>query len=154
MQNNDSLRSIRYILNANESKLVEICKLGGFTIAPSDMRCFLLGEEDGEFLPCNDEVMSHFLNGLVIFKRGKDETRPAAKLEVPVTNNTVLKKLRVAFELREDDLLTLIGVKIGKPELSSFLRSVGHRNYRECGDQVLRNLLRGLAQKFGSDNKR
>ncbi len=97
--------------------------------------------------------MSHFLNGLVIFARGKDDSRPPAPLDIPVTNNVILKKLRVAFELREEDMLSLIGVtglQIGKSELSAFLRSKDHRNYRECGDQVLRNLFKGLTEKVKS----
>jgi uncharacterized protein YehS (DUF1456 family) len=91
--------------------------------------------------------MARFLNGLVIYKRGRDEGRAPQPLEVPVTNNVVLKRLRVAFELKEDDLITLIeqsGLRVSKAELSAFFRRRDHRNYRECGDQFLRYLLKGL----------
>ena len=48
--------------------------------------------------------MAHFLNGLVFFKRGKDDKFPAPAVELPITNNLVLKKLRVAFELKDTDM--------------------------------------------------
>lgn len=151
MNNNDSLRSIRYILNATEAKMIEICKLSGLSISQKEMYQFLLNDDEDDFEVCSDNVMAHFLNGLVIFRRGIDLSRPPAPLEQPVTNNSVLKKLKVAFELREEQLIELIGhagLKIGKPELSSFLRGREHRNFRPCGDQVLRNFLKGLAIKI------
>jgi uncharacterized protein YehS (DUF1456 family) len=65
-----------------------------------------------------------------------------------VTNNVVLKKLRVAFELKDSDIISLIeqsGLRVSKGELGAFFRRPDHRNYRECGDQFLRTLLKGLS---------
>lgn len=64
-----------------------------------------------------------------------------------MSNNDILKKLRVALKLRDDDIvhiLSLVDFKITKTELSSFFRAEDHPNYRNCGDQVLRNFLNGL----------
>lgn len=64
-----------------------------------------------------------------------------------MTNNDVFKKLRVALMLRDDeivDILKLADFKISKTELSAFFRKDNHPNFRECGDQVLRNFLNGL----------
>lgn len=64
-----------------------------------------------------------------------------------MTNNDVFKKLRVALMLRDDEIveiLKLADFKISKSELSAFFRKDDHPNYRECGDQVLRNFLNGL----------
>lgn len=64
-----------------------------------------------------------------------------------MTNNDVFKKLRVALMLRDDeivDILKLVDFKISKSELSAFFRKDNHPNYRECGDQILRNFLNGL----------
>ena len=64
-----------------------------------------------------------------------------------MSNNDILKKLRVALQLRDDDIvkiLALVDFKITKTELSSFFRAEDHPNYRSCGDQVLRNFLNGL----------
>jgi len=64
-----------------------------------------------------------------------------------MTNNDIFKKLRVALMLRDDeivDILKLADFKISKTELSAFFRKDNHPNFRECGDQVLRNFLNGL----------
>ncbi|MCM2349375.1 MAG: DUF1456 family protein [Bacteriovoracaceae bacterium] len=149
MINNDVLRSVRYMLNISEFKLVEIVALGGGTVTQADMNAFIKRDDEPGFVECRQNVMSHFLNGLIYLRRGKDESRPPLPAELP-TNNVVLKKLRVAFELKDEDILNLlqdVGFKISKSELSAFFRKEGHPNYRQCGDQFLRNFLKGLTNK-------
>jgi uncharacterized protein YehS (DUF1456 family) len=150
--NNDVLRSVRYMLDISDGKVVDIIKLGGYEVSKADVIAFMKKDEEEEgYLDCSDEIMAHFLDGLVIFKRGKDDSRPPQKIEVPVTNNTVLKKLRVAFELKEDDMHAILKASeypVSKPELSALFRKFGHSNYRTCGDQLLRNFLKGLTLRI------
>ena len=64
-----------------------------------------------------------------------------------MNNNDVFKKLRVALQLRDDqiiEILELVDFRISKPELSAFFRAQDHPSFMECGDQVLRNFLNGL----------
>jgi uncharacterized protein YehS (DUF1456 family) len=64
-----------------------------------------------------------------------------------MSNNDIMKKLRVALHLRDDDIihiLKLVDFNISKSELSAFFRSEDHPNFKPCGDQVLRNFLNGL----------
>lgn len=64
-----------------------------------------------------------------------------------MSNNEIFKKLRVALKLRDDqivDILALVDFRITKTELSAFFRSEDHPNYKDCGDQILRNFLNGL----------
>ncbi|HEU0136657.1 MAG TPA: DUF1456 family protein [Flavobacterium sp.] len=64
-----------------------------------------------------------------------------------MNNNDIFKKLRVALQLRDEqivEILELSDFRISKAELSAFFRSEDHPNYMECGDQVLRNFLNGL----------
>jgi uncharacterized protein YehS (DUF1456 family) len=148
MLNNDVMRSLRYILNVDDAKIAEITRLTGCEIPDSEAVAYLKKEDEEGFKPCGDRIMAHFLDGLVIYKRGKDESRPTPPIELPVTNNMVLKKLRVAFELKEDDIHAILKAAdfpVSKPELSALFRKVGHSNYRVCGDQLLRNFLKGLA---------
>jgi uncharacterized protein YehS (DUF1456 family) len=150
MMNNDVLRSIRYMLDINDTKVVEIIKLGGLDVTKAQITAFLKKDEEEGFEPCSDEVMAYFLDGLVFFKRGKDESRPQLPVELPMTNNIVLKKLRVAFELKEEDMHAILNAAdfpVSKPELSALFRKAGHNNYRPCGDQLLRNFLRGLTTR-------
>ncbi len=150
MINNDVLRSVRYMLNISEFKLVEIIQLGGGNISQATLNAYIKREEEPGFVECDQRTMVHFLNGLIYFKRGKDETRPPLPYELP-TNNVVLKKLRVAFELKDEDIIQILdqaGFKISKTELSAFFRKEGHPNFRLCGDQFLRNFLKGLTMKL------
>ncbi|HEX8543067.1 MAG TPA: DUF1456 family protein [Pseudomonas sp.] len=147
MMNNDVLRSVRYMLDISDGKIVDIVKLAGFEISKADVIAFMKKEDEEGYLDCSDEIMAHFLDGLVIFKRGKDDSRPPQAVELPITNNTVLKKLRVAFELKEEDMHAVLKAAefpVSKPELSALFRKFGHSNYRTCGDQLLRNFLKGL----------
>ena len=64
-----------------------------------------------------------------------------------LSNNDILKKLRVALKLRDDDIieiLKLVDFRISKSELGAFFRREDHPKYMECGDQILRNFLNGL----------
>lgn len=147
MTNNDSLRSLRYILDINDKKMVEIFALSGLELPLVDIEDFLKKEDDPNYLRCDDNAMAHFLDGLIFFKRGRDESKPRFPFEIPITNNLVLKKLKVAFELKEEDMheiLKLADYPLGRAEMSAFLRKQGHPNYRDCQDQVLRYFLKGL----------
>jgi uncharacterized protein YehS (DUF1456 family) len=148
MTHNDFLRSIRYLLNVNDSTLADILRLANLEVSIAEIVAFLKKEDEAGYRACGDRVMAHFLNGLVVYKRGPDPSRPPQPIEIPVTNNTVLKKLRVAFELKDSDIIALFaktGLRVSKAELGAFCRRPDHRNYRECGNQFLRNLLKAMA---------
>jgi uncharacterized protein YehS (DUF1456 family) len=147
MINNDVLRSLRYTLDVSDAQLAEIIQGGGQAIAEAQVSAMLKKDGDDGYVECDDKTMAHFLDGLVYYRRGKDESRPAPPIELPMTNNIVLKKLRVAFELKEDDMHAImqsVDCPVSKPEMSALFRKFGHSNYRPCGDQFLRNFLKGL----------
>lgn len=149
MNNNDILRSLRYVLNLRDEGLIAIAELANCKIEKADMAVYLKKEEEPGYRECPHKVMARILDGLIMHLRGKDETRPLPPIETPITNNIALKKLRVAFALKDSDLVAAIErpgvIKVSKAELTAFFRKPDHRNYRECGDQVLRNLLKGLS---------
>lgn len=150
MTNNDVLRSVRYILDASDGRMVDILALGGGVATIEAMRTYLFDEGDSRGVPMNDRLMAQFLNGLVIARRGHQEGRPPPPLESHASNNVVLKKLRVAFELKDVDLHAIFastGFQVTKPELSAFFRNPGHPHYRLCQDQYLRAFLKGLAMR-------
>lgn len=64
-----------------------------------------------------------------------------------LSNNDIIKKLRVALKLRDVDIieiLALVDYEIGKTELSAFFRNDDHPKFKELNDQILRNFLNGL----------
>ena len=153
MINNDILRSIRYTLDLSDQKVVEVIHLAdaGFAIDKEDIRHLISKEGEDDFVECGTPVLARFLDGLVIHRRGRDDSRPARPVESHVTNNVVLKKLRVAFELKDVDMHQIFaaaGHPVSKPELSAFFRDRTHKNFRLCGDQLLRAFLRGLSLRM------
>ena len=153
MINNDVMRSIRYMLDLSDDKVVEITRLADpeFPIEKTDVQAYLKKDDEEGFVACDDRVLAHFLDGLVFHYRGRDESLPQRPVETRVTNNVVLKKLRVAFQLKDVDMHQIFeaaGFPISKPELSALFRQPGHKNFRLCGDQLLRNFLKGLTLRL------
>ncbi|MCZ8088914.1 DUF1456 family protein [Flavobacterium sp.] len=64
-----------------------------------------------------------------------------------MNNNDIFKKLRVALQLRDDqieEILMLVDFRMSKGEIGNFFRNADHPKFVDCGDQVLRNFLNGL----------
>ena len=153
MTNNDVLRGVRYALAFPTAAMAEIFSISGQTVAQDTILNLLKKEEEEGFAACPDTLMEDFLSGLIIHKRGRQEGTPARPPQAagPLTNNSILKKLRIALELKEEDMLAILqqsGNPVSKPELSALFRKAGHKNYKECGDQFLRNFLKGLALRY------
>ncbi|MDD2272679.1 MAG: DUF1456 family protein [Desulfuromonadaceae bacterium] len=152
MNNNDILRRLRYALDISNPTMIEIFQLSGCTIEQSTLVKLLKKEEEDEFISCSNPLMSLFLDGFIVHKRGRrdSQTEEPPKPDASLNNNAILKKLRIALDLKEDDMLAtmkLAGVSISKSELSALFRNKGHKHYKECGDQFLRNFLQGLTVK-------
>lgn len=151
MMNNDVLRSLRYMLKLNNNEMVAILAQTDTAVSAEQVASYVLKEEEEGFAPCPDVVMSCFLNGLIYHKRGKDESMPPLKVERRINNNIILKKLRVAFALKTDDILDILTAqqfRISMSEITAMMRAPEHKNYRECGDQFLRYFLRGLTARL------
>lgn len=150
MLNNDVLRSLRYTLNMSDNALLDMLNAVEPDLDLATLRSYLASEEDESFVRMEDELMVGFLDNLIISRRGPSP-QAAPPTELPLTNNTVLKKLRVAFTLQESDLLEIldsVSFTVTKPELSALFRKAGHQNYRLCGDQLLRQFLKGLTLRL------
>ncbi|QUG77562.1 DUF1456 family protein [Erwinia sp. E602] len=150
MTNNDVLRSVRYMLDLNDAKVVSILALAESEVSEAEVHSFLKKEDEAGFRPCPDVVMGYFLNGLIFLRRGKSDEAPAPSIERKMTNNIILKKLRIAFDLKTTDITDLLksaDFAVGQSEIGAIFRKPGHKNYRECGDQILRNFLKGLTKR-------
>lgn len=153
MTNNDVFRRLRYALDINTQTMVEIFRFSGMKVGQSDITSLVKKEEEEGYRECSDEVLEAFLDGLVSLKRGKREGEPAPAKEpgAHLTNNDILKKIRIALELKEEQMLELFKLAhfpMSKGELSALFRTQGHQNYKPCGDQLLRNFLKGLTVKY------
>jgi uncharacterized protein YehS (DUF1456 family) len=133
--------------------MIEIFKLADHEIGQTILTGLLKKEDEEGFVNCGDVVLGYFLDGLILYKRGKKEMKPGEtrRSDSRLTNNIILKKLRIALELKEDDMLAVLKlaeVDISKSELSALFRKEGHKNYKECGDQFLRKFLKGLFIRY------
>ena len=156
MINNDVLRRLRFALDLNNAKIIKLFKLAGFTIEHAELDTFLKKEEDDGYVECSNSKLNHFLDGLIILKRGVQQNPPKNVDKTHLTNNIVLKKIRIALELKDVDILELLMIgemKITKSELSALFRNENHRNYKLCGDQMLRKFLAGLSNRAKYDIK-
>ena len=154
MINNDVLRRVRYALDLKDPTLMSIFALSEVVVSRDELLKWLKKDNEADFVKLDNTRLAQFLDGLIIYRRGKQENPPIAPQKaVPLTNNLILKKLRIAFEFKEDDMLNtlkLADFELSKGELSAFFRQKGHKHHRECGDQILRNFLQGLTLYFRS----
>lgn len=150
MTNNDILRRIRYIFNYSDSKIISIFKLADYHVTKSQVSDWLKKDDDPAYQRCHDMQMALFLNGLINDKRGKKEGLQP-KPEKRLNNNVILLKLKIALNLKSEDVLDVMKLadfRVSEHELSAFFRKPGHKHYRDCKDQILRNFLKGLQLKY------
>lgn len=134
--------------------MIEIFAHADYSTTRAVISDWLKRDDDPAFKRITDRELAIFLNGLINKNRGKREgaqPEPEEKLN----NNIIFTKLKIALNMRAEDVLETLGLAnftLGKSELSSFFRKKGSRQYRSCQDQVLRNFLMGLQKKYHQES--
>lgn len=150
MDNNDLLRRIRFAFDLSDSQMMDTFGQGNLPVTRAEVSDWLKKDDDPAFQKLNDHKLAKFLNGFINARRGKKEgVEPVA--ETRLNNNIVLRKLKIALNLEDDDILALLaqaGMRISKHELSALFRKPDNNRYRACNDQLLRNFLNGLQHKY------
>lgn len=152
MNNNELLRSLTQVLKLNVATTADIFNLARHPIDPSSIANMVKEEGEPGFSTCDEKCITFFLDGLIVFRRGQSEKNPPQTNAAPpaLSNNLILKKLRIAFDLKEDDLLELMSFadyEVTKNELSATFRKPGHKHYRTCSDDFLMAFLIGLSYR-------
>ncbi|MCC9167171.1 DUF1456 family protein [Pontibacter harenae] len=150
MNNNDILRRIRYAFDYNDVIMIELFGSGGMQVTREEVSAWLKKEEDPEYKELGDEHLAAFLNGLINEKRGKKEG-PQPEPEKQLNNNIILRKLKIALNLKDEDMLDILllaNFRLSKHELSAFFRNPSQSQYRPLKDQILRNFLHGMEIKY------
>jgi uncharacterized protein YehS (DUF1456 family) len=156
MTNNDVLRRVRYIFDFNDAKMIAIFALADDKVTREQVSSWLKKEEDPDYQVLSDMQLAIFLNGLINDKRGKKDG-PQHKPESRLTNNLIFMKLKIALNLKAEDVLEIMSLtefRMSKHELSALFRKPDHKHYRECKDQILRNFLKGLQLSYRNEGKR
>ncbi|HIF9443204.1 TPA: DUF1456 family protein [Photobacterium damselae] len=146
MTNNDILRRIRYTFDFKDKAMVDIFAQAEVTVTEEQVVSWLKREDDSAYIKMSDSELASFMNGLINLKRGKregEQPEPESRL----TNNMVFQKLRIALNLKAEEILEVLELanfRLSKHELSAFFRKPENKHYRECKDQILRNFLLGV----------
>jgi uncharacterized protein YehS (DUF1456 family) len=152
VDNNDILRRIRYIFDFSDSKMIALFGLADLRVTRRQVCDWLKKDDDPGYRKCGDRELAAFLNGLINDKRGKRQG-PQPEPEQQLTNNIIFRKLRIALNLKAEDVLeimNLAGFRISKHQLSAFFRRPNHKHFKVCKDQILRNFLKGAQLKYGT----
>jgi len=155
MNLNDVLRRIRYAFDFDDNNMMEVFASGDLPVERVQVCAWLKAEEDLGFEAITDRQMAQFLNGLINAKRGRREGAQPVP-EDSLSNNMVLMKLRIALNLQSDDVQALLretGLVFSKHELTALFRKPGHKHYRNCEDQLLRNFLKGLQLRLRAEHE-
>jgi uncharacterized protein YehS (DUF1456 family) len=150
ISNNDVLRRLRYTFDFNDDRMIELFGLSDYEVTRSEVSNWLKKADDPGAQELLDIQLAVFLNGLIVAGRGKKEG-PQVRPEIELNNNLIFKKLKIALNLRDEDILAilaLVDMRISKHELSAFFRNPNQSQYRPCQDQILRNFLHGLQLKY------
>jgi uncharacterized protein YehS (DUF1456 family) len=150
MNRNDILRRIRYVFDFNDLKMISIFDKADHKFTRAQISDWLRKDDDPACQKFSDMDLAIFLNGLINDMRGKKDG-PQPEPEKSLSNNAIFMKLKIALNFKADDvvkILAMADVKISKHELSAFFRRAGHKHYRECKNQMLRNFLKGLQLKY------
>jgi len=145
--------------------MLKIFDLVNYKLTPSELSGYLQKEEHKDYVIMPDYLLTIFLDGFIQFKRGKKEgeteltqaERVASSKKQKLNNNVIVNKIKIALSLKAEDLievLSLADFRISKSEISAFFRKPTHRNYRECGNQFLRNMLTGITSKYQAVQKK
>jgi len=159
MITNDILRRVRYALQLNDKKMLAIFASVDNPIDENYLHSIIAKEGEENYVFCRDSLLSLFLDGLIDEKRGKKEGSKPTILPAKaiISNNDILRKLRIALNFKENDMLEALDsadFPVSKSELSALFRKKDHRNYKVCGDQLLRNFLNGITKRFrGTEEK-
>ncbi len=147
---NEILYRIQKALNLTTEEMIETYKLEAYEMKPSHLEALLKRRNDKDFMLCSYEELGVFLDGLVTLKRGPSPKKNSDEV-VELTNNLILKKLRIALELKEAETEIIFGlgdVELSKQQMASLFRKEGHKNFKVCSDELLMAFIEGLDEFY------
>ena len=146
MTNNEILRRIQHALNLKNAQIIKAIEQADVTVAHDQVINWLKEDNDKSCSTMKDKELAVFLNGFINLKRGKKEGEQP-KPEVALTNNMIFMKLRIALNMKAEDVLDVlevVGVSLSKYEIGAYFRKPENKNYKVCEDQLLCDYLNGV----------
>ena len=151
MQINDILFKIKTALSLTNKELLETYNLVGYEMSEERLDSILKRRQDKGYKEATYEELGLFLDGLVLLKRGESPKKTESDEVVELTNNLILKKLRVAMNLKESELVIIFAlaeVPLTKRQIGSLFRKEGGKNFKACSDELLLTFIEGLDEFY------
>jgi len=151
LKTNDILYKIQKALSLTQEEMIEAYKLADYKMDATHLDSLLKRRQDEGSKLCSYEELGVFLDGFVILKRGPSPKKKNEDDVVELTNNLILKKLRIALELKEAEteiIFSLGEAELSKQQLASLFRKEGHKNFKECSEELLMAFLDGLDEFY------
>jgi uncharacterized protein YehS (DUF1456 family) len=146
MNNNQVLRRVCNAFALDDAQKIAVFAEADCTISHDLLSSWYKQEDDADFVACKDVELASFLNGFINHNRGKKDG-PQTEPETELDNNMIFMKLKIALNLKAEDLMLIMGLadnKLSKHEMSAFFRKPGNKHYRECRDDTLSDFLKGM----------
>jgi len=147
LRTNKILNGITKALYLNVNDIAHIYELAHYPKTKDEIRALLQDERSKKFQEATYEDLGLFLDGLIIKKRG--EMSNSLEEELALDNNLILKKLRVALNLKTHELVMIFALNdttLSPSQINALFRKEGHKNYRLCSDKMLFDFLSGLEE--------
>ncbi len=149
MKPSEIIKSIKEALELNRGQILHMYELEEYPMSQERLDSILKNRSKKNSANATYEELGVFLDGLVSYKRGKSNTPPPQ--DVVLDNNLVIKKLRVALNLKEFEIemiFELADFKISKTAIKNIFRSPTHPKYQECDNRILEAFLAGLNEFY------
>ena len=146
MTNNEILRRIQHAFNLKNAQIIKAIEQADVTVTHDQVINWLKADNDKSCSKMKDKELAVFLNGLINLKRGKKEGAQP-KPEITLTNNMIFMKLRIALNMKAEDVLDVlevVGISLSKYEIGAYFRKPENKNYKVCEDQLLCDFLNGV----------
>ncbi|PUA29203.1 MAG: hypothetical protein B0W54_00935 [Cellvibrio sp. 79] len=151
MRTNDIFRKITNALSMDTQQIQALFAATNIDLSDKEVANLLKTDYQPGFEAMPDYILLIFLDNLIDAKRGKKAdtvTEPVAKHQ-KIANNEVLKKLRIAFNLHEQDVrdvFKLVTIELTKSDLSALFRKPGNSHFKACDDELLLDFIEGLGK--------
>ena len=151
MNTNDVLYKIKNALKLSSEDILKAYELEAYNMDKTHLDALLKRRQEKGSKLCSYEELGVFLDGLVTLKRGPSPKKADTSESVELTNNLILKKLRIALELKEAEteiIFSLGEAELSKQQLASLFRKEGHKNFKECSNELLMAFLNGMDEFY------
>ena len=154
MPHNSNLKKLVYIFELEPQHVLEVLQIVKPHMNLDEVEAYLSEPSSTIFQNFDHENMRAFLDGLIISSRGENDRGVPSPDPSPLSNNAILKKIRIALNLLEEDVYEIFehgNLALNNSEYKAIFRSEQHKNFKPCSDQMLKSFFEGLQAMYEPD---